>query len=305
MLTHGTRILAGDTGKLDCVLHAAGRGSYCVSCAGMTGTRACLPSSSCECPPAVQGRPISRVAGDEAVATTAAAHRADAGGAGAWGLSRHDRQMLALTRAILASALNGSRVLVIEGLDSLVDSRTQELLMTRQISLGMTTVLISRHAGKEDEPPPVLRIPGALAICVHADGRVRHYVGRSSTLAGGGSASAQSEASDNDHCEQYGSCSDCASEGRSGEASPLKKKRSVAGHAGKVLALPFKGIGKAGRMIGRSVVNNAPSLSAASISAPVLLAVGAAPRGSNQPTAPAATSATSGHDAKPLDPELR
>ena len=257
------------------------------------------------CPTAVQGRPISHEAGDEAVATTAAAPRTEAGGAGAWGLSRHDRQMLALTRAILASALNGSRVLVIEGLDSLVDSRTQELLMTRQISLGMTTVLISRHAGKEDEPPPVLRIPGALAICVHADGRVRHYVGRSSTLAGGGSASAQSEASDNDHCEQYGSCSDCASEGRSGEASPLKKKRSVAGHAGKVLALPFKGIGKAGRMIGRSVVNNAPSLSAASISAPVLLAVGAAPRGSNQPTAPATTSATSGHDAKPLDPELR
>lgn len=179
--------------------------------------------------------------------------------------------MLGLARAVLASALNGSRVFVVDGLDDLVERHAQHLLISRQMSLGMTTVLISghSHARKCAQAPPVLEIPGALAILVKPDGSVRHFVGRST--ASGQEAkcvSGQSEASDNEHAQQYDVNSDGLSDtnsaglgGALGDYSPTpkKKKRSVAGHAGKVLAMPFKGIGKAGRIIGRTVAS-APSL---------------------------------------------
>jgi len=178
-------------------------------------------------------------------------------------MSQHQRQLLGLTRAILTCALNGSRVLVVEGLDELVDKQTQQMLMDRQLALGMTTVLISRHH-LPHQAPPVLHIPGALAILVNPDGTTRHWVGRAPSSGAAGNAwSGLSETSDNDHYEPYRtddvtSDSNCDSDAKP-NVSPLKKKRSVAGHAGKVLKDGFKGIGKAGRLFGRTVAY-APSL---------------------------------------------
>jgi len=150
-----------------------------------------------------------------------------------------------------------------QGLDELVDKQTQQMLMDRQLALGMTTVLISRH-DLPHQAPPVLHIPGALAILVNRDGTTRHWVGRApSTAAPGNASSGLSETSDNDHYEPYRtddvtSDSNCDSDAKP-NVSPLKKKRSVAGHAGKVLKDGFKGIGKAGRLFGRTVAY-APSL---------------------------------------------
>ena len=150
-----------------------------------------------------------------------------------------------------------------QGLDELVDKQTQQMLMDRQLALGMTTVLISRHH-LPHQAPPVLHIPGALAILVNPDGTTRHWVGRAPSSGAAGNAwSGLSETSDNDHYEPYRtddvtSDSNCDSDAKP-NVSPLKKKRSVAGHAGKVLKDGFKGIGKAGRLFGRTVAY-APSL---------------------------------------------
>jgi len=154
-----------------------------------------------------------------------------------------------------------------QGADELADRHALHLLMSRQMALGMTTVLISAHGGgHREQVPPVLEIPGALAILVDGDGNARHLVGRSSKRESSRSGlSGQSEASDNDHCEQYdshggGSDSNYESDPRRDSASShSRKKRSVAGQAGKVLKDGIKGIGKAGRLLGRTVAK-APGL---------------------------------------------
>lgn len=240
-------------GKLDCVVEAAQCGN--VLCGAMLAGN----THRCCCHDALHLLPPL----PNAQATTAAGSGAARGSEGVYRLSVHQRQLLSLTRAILASALNGARVLVVEGLDELVDKQTQQMLMGRQLALGMTTVLISRHQNT-DEAPPVLEIPGALAILVNADGSTRHCVGRTDRgTAIGTACSGLSETSDNDHYEEYRT-DDVTSDSNYDSdtkpyASPLKKKRSVAGHAGKVLKDGFKGIGKAGRLLGRTVAN-APSL---------------------------------------------
>lgn len=167
--------------------------------------------------------------------------------------------LLAPSRACLACA--------VQGVDEIVDRQTHDLLIGRQLALGMTTVLISAQGDHKAHAPEVLEMPGALAILVDADGSTRHLVGRASKRDSARSGlSGQSEASDNDHCEHYdshGGGSDCNhdSDSRRDSASSLsRKKRSVAGQAGKVIKDGFKGIGKAGRMLGRTVAK-APGLS--------------------------------------------
>jgi len=138
--------------------------------------------------------------------------------------------------------------------------------MTRQLAVGITTVLISGKDARTPDTPPVLELPGALAIFVQPDGSVRHCVGGTSRLVG--ASSGLSEASDRDDYDQNGekyasrdatSDSNYDSDTRQpGVLSPHGKKRSVAGQAGKVLKDGFKGatkgIGKAGRLIGRTAV---------------------------------------------------
>lgn len=91
------------TGKLDCIVQAVGCGN--VVCAGT-----CVDgASSCSCHVSAQALPcLPDAEGSDNLKNA----RAD--GAAVYGLSLRQRQLLALTRAVLASALNGSRVLVVE-----------------------------------------------------------------------------------------------------------------------------------------------------------------------------------------------
>jgi hypothetical protein len=140
----------------------------------------------------------------------------------------------------------------------------------------MTTVLICAH-GNHAQAPEVLETPGALAILVDSDGNARHLVGRASKRDSARSGlSGQSEASDNEHCEQYDSYGGAASDCNYSDSDPRRdstasshsrKTRSVAGQAGKVIKDGFKGIGKAGRMLGRTVAK-APGLSLLPSAAP-------------------------------------
>jgi len=244
-------------GKLDCVVQAVGCGN--LACAGtcVVGVSSCACHDSPRALPCLPGDGQS----GEAVGSSAFGDVT-----AVYGLSLRHRQFIALTRAVLASALNGSRVLVVEGVDELVDQHTQRLLMTRQLAVGITTVLISGKDARTPDTPPVLELPGALAIFVQPDGSVRHCVGGTSRLVG--ASSGLSEASDRDDYDQNGekyasrdatSDSNYDSDTRQpGVLSPHGKKRSVAGQAGKVLKDGFKGatkgIGKAGRLIGRTAV---------------------------------------------------
>jgi hypothetical protein len=159
------------------------------------------------------------------------------------------------------SCLSLMHVVRSQGVDELVDQHTQRLLMTRQLAVGITTVLISGKDARTPGPHPVLELPGALAIFVQQDGSVRHCVGGMSRVV--------SEASDRDDYDQNGdkyTSHDAASDSNydsdtrplPGVLSPHGKKRSVAGQAGKALKDGLKGakkgFGKAGRLIGRTAV---------------------------------------------------
>jgi hypothetical protein len=147
----------------------------------------------------------------------------------------------------------------VQGLDELVDKDTQDLVLSRQLGLGMTTIVISSHAGKAHEAPPIVYMPGALGLLVHADGQVRYYQGARPDRQG-----SRSGMSDRDHDDACADTYDGRSESNSeyfSDSGPGAKKPalSVAGQAGKVIKSGFKGIRKAGRMLGRTVAQ-APSL---------------------------------------------